>query len=474
MRSFEYYSYTPPPPPPPIADKLIPFSIANKVPVKLNLEKHNYISWSSFFTIHLGSFGLKPHIEDKASSSDPEWCKLDDIIKMWILESLCDSLQEQVVSTPGNVKDLWDHLEKLFHDNKNVRAINLDNELRSLKIGNMSINDYYTKLKFMADRLKNLRSPVSEKNLVIYVVNGLNSHFATIVEIIHREPLPSFETTQNKLLLKESTLNNVAEHATNFDSSTSSPTILMATKPKQKALFHADWTLSRYKARLVANGSSQQLGIDCDETFSPVVKPATIHTVLSLARSLYGLKQAPHAWFKRFVGYAIRAGFYHSRCDSLLFILRQGSQVAYSLINVDDIILTTSSNALFHQIITSLHQVAIQLRERAHMTNYNPSRILVDIESIMGPKGVLVQDPTLYRSLAGGLQYLTFTRPYLSYAVQQLCLYMHDLREPHLAALKRILRYGGLWILDFTYIYLLLPLLLVVQMQIWTGCPSTR
>ncbi|GKC33316.1 ribonuclease H-like domain-containing protein [Tanacetum coccineum] len=110
-----------------------------------------------------------------------------------------------------------------------------------------------------------------------------------------------------------------------------------------KHKFHADGTLSRYKARLVANGSSQQLGVDFDETFSPVVKPATIRTVLSrvlshkwlihkldvknaflnddlsetvymhqppgfvdarfpnhvcrLQRSLYGLKQAPRAWF---------------------------------------------------------------------------------------------------------------------------------------------------------------------------------
>ncbi|GKG17466.1 ribonuclease H-like domain-containing protein [Tanacetum coccineum] len=44
-------------------------------------------------------------------------------------------------------------------------------------------------------------------------------------------------------------------------------------------------TLSRYKAQLVANGSSQQLGIDFDETFSPVVKPTTIRTVLSLVVS---------------------------------------------------------------------------------------------------------------------------------------------------------------------------------------------
>ncbi|GKA67284.1 ribonuclease H-like domain-containing protein [Tanacetum coccineum] len=49
--------------------------------------------------------------------------------------------------------------------------------------------------------------------------------------------------------------------------------------------FHADGTLSRYKARLVANSSNQQHGVDFDETFSLVVKPATIRTVLSLVVS---------------------------------------------------------------------------------------------------------------------------------------------------------------------------------------------
>nr|GEW09455.1 ribonuclease H-like domain-containing protein [Tanacetum cinerariifolium] len=48
---------------------------------------------------------------------------------------------------------------------------------------------------------------------------------------------------------------------------------------------HADGSLSRYKARLVANRRNQQQGIDCEETFSPVVKPTTIRTVLSLVVS---------------------------------------------------------------------------------------------------------------------------------------------------------------------------------------------
>nr|GEU87715.1 ribonuclease H-like domain-containing protein [Tanacetum cinerariifolium] len=267
-----------------------------------------------------------------------------------------------------------------------------------------------------------------------------------------------------------------------------------------KHKFHADGTLSCYKARLVANGSSQQLGVDFDETFGPVVKPATICTVLNLVvsrewpihqldvknaflngdlsktvymhqapgfvdarflnhvfrlqRSLYGLNQAPHAWFQRFAGYATRAGFYHSRCDSSLFICRHGSQVAYLLIYVDDIILTAFSPTLLQQIIDSLHnefdmtdlgalnyflgiyadrnstglflsqkKYALQLLERAHTVHCNPSRTPVDTESKLGPDGVPVQDPTLYRSLASGLQHLTFTRPDLSYAVQSTSCY---------------------------------------------------
>nr|GFA68798.1 copia protein [Tanacetum cinerariifolium] len=192
------------------------------------------------------------------------------------------------------------------------------------------------------------------------------------------------------------------------------------------------------KARLVANGSSQQLGIDCDETFSPVVKPATIRTVLSLAVfRKWPIHQldVKNAFLNGDLSETVYMhqppGFVDSRrCDSSLFILRQGSQVAYLLIYVDDIILTASSTYLLQQVITSLHnefdmtglgalnyfigisatrhstglflsqkQYAIELLARVHMTNCNSSRTPVDTDSKLGPEGVSVQDPTLYRSL---------------------------------------------------------------------------
>ncbi|GKC98813.1 ribonuclease H-like domain-containing protein, partial [Tanacetum coccineum] len=69
-----------------------------------------------------------------------------------------------------------------------------------------------------------------------------------------------------------------------------------------------------------------------------------------------------------------------------------GSQVAYLLIYVDDIILTTSFPALLQQIIDSLHSEFDMTDLEA--LNY----FLVDTESKIGPEGVPVQDPTLSTS----------------------------------------------------------------------------
>ena len=50
---------------------------------------------------------------------------------------------------------------------------------------------------------------------------------------------------------------------------------------------NSDRSFARYKARLVGDGSSQQVGVDCLETFTPVVKPTAIRVVLSLALSRF-------------------------------------------------------------------------------------------------------------------------------------------------------------------------------------------
>nr|GEU75231.1 ribonuclease H-like domain-containing protein [Tanacetum cinerariifolium] len=242
------------------------------------------------------------------------------------------------------------------------------------------------------------------------------------------------------------------------------------SSPIPKSLFHAlrdpNWKQAmcdEYKA-LINNKTWGQFYMHQPSGFTD---SAHSDYVFLLQKSLYGLKQASRVWFQRFSSYAIRAGFYHSKTDSSLFIFHKGPDTAYLLLYVDDIILTASYTSFLQRIISSLHaefamtdlgppnyflgisatrttsgiflcqtKYATEILEQAHMLNCNPCRTPVDTEKKLGPEGSPVTDPTLYRSLAGALQYLIFTRPDLSYAVQQLCLYMHDPREPHINAMK--------------------------------------
>jgi hypothetical protein len=110
------------------------------------------------------------------------------------------------------------------------------------------------------------------------------------------------------------------------------------------------------------------------------------------------------------------------------------------------------------------------------MSDCKPCSTPVDTQAKLSKDdGPPVTDMTSYRSLTNALQYLTFSRPDIAYAVQQVCLHMHTLREPHLTALKRILRYLR-DSLDYGLLLRPSPTLeLVVYTDAdWAGCPDTR
>jgi hypothetical protein len=93
-------------------------------------------------------------------------------------------------------------------------------------------------------------------------------------------------------------------------------------------------------------------------------------------------------------------------------------------------------------IFLSQRQYTMEIIEREGLVDYKPCTTPVNtLSKLSGYTGDPVSDPTHYSSLVGALQYLTFTRPNLSYVVQQVCLHMHDLRETHMIALRHILRY---------------------------------
>ena len=110
------------------------------------------------------------------------------------------------------------------------------------------------------------------------------------------------------------------------------------------------------------------------------------------------------------------------------------------------------------------------------MSSCKSSSTPVDTEAkLSASSGNSYHDPTEYQSLAGALQYLTFTRSGISYVVQQVCLFMHDPKTQHMSALKRIIRYIH-DTLDFDlHLYPSSVNKLVSYTDAdWAGCPDTR
>ncbi|KAI5318259.1 hypothetical protein L3X38_037967 [Prunus dulcis] len=89
--------------------------------------------------------------------------------------------------------------------------------------------------------------------------------------------------------------------------------------------------------------------------------------------------------------------------------------------------------------------------------------------------GEPLSDPTEYRRLVGSLQYLTLTRPDISFAVQHVAQFMSIPRTSHLAAAKRILRYlKGTLQLGLVFQSSSSPLALHAYSDAdWAGCPDT-
>jgi hypothetical protein len=97
-------------------------------------------------------------------------------------------------------------------------------------------------------------------------------------------------------------------------------------------------------------------------------------------------------------------------------------------------------------------QFAHDIPERPGMVDCKPVLTSVDTQAKVSVESEpLVVHLTHFSSLAGALKYLTFTSSDIAYAIQQVCLHMHDLREPYLTAMKDILCYlRAPWILDFS------------------------
>ncbi|KAK1602778.1 hypothetical protein QYE76_018575 [Lolium multiflorum] len=98
------------------------------------------------------------------------WGRDDYTVLSWIYGSVSVDLLGIVMRPGATARVIWDAIENLFRDNKKHCAIQLEADLRNTPQGDLSISDYYVKLKTLADSLGDVDQPVSDLHTFFVVI----------------------------------------------------------------------------------------------------------------------------------------------------------------------------------------------------------------------------------------------------------------------------------------------------------------
>ncbi|GJU08739.1 ribonuclease H-like domain-containing protein [Tanacetum coccineum] len=264
----------------------------------------------------------------------------------------------------------------------------------------------------------------------------------------------------------------------------------------------------RNKARLVAQGYTQEEGIDYDEVFAPVARIEAIRLFLAYAsfkdfvvyqmdvksaflygkieeevyvcqppgfedpdfpdrvykveKALYGLHQAPRAWYETLSTYLLDNEFQRGKIDKTLFIKRYKGDILLVQVYVDDIIFGSTKKELCIEFEKLMHE-KFQMSSMGELTFFlglqkfgftevkTPSTQIETQKPLLKDEDGEEVDVHMYRSMIGSLMYLTSSRPDIMFAVCACARYQVNPKVSHLHAVKMIFRYLkgqpklGLW-----------------------------
>ncbi|GJV11551.1 retrovirus-related pol polyprotein from transposon TNT 1-94 [Tanacetum coccineum] len=212
------------------------------------------------------------------------------------------------------------------------------------------------------------------------------------------------------------------------------------------------------------------------------VDPEFPNHVYRLKKALYGLKQAPRAWYDKLSSFLIEHHFTKGIVDPTLFTRRHGDDILLVQIYVDDIIFG-STKPVFAKRFEKL------MKDNFEMSMIGEMKFFLGLQVHQSPRGIFIcqsqytmdilkkhgmekcdtistpmattkldadlqgtpVDQTKYRSMIGGLMYLTASRPDIAFATFVCARYQARPTEKHLKEVKRIFRYlrqtinMGLW-----------------------------
>lgn len=175
------------------------------IPVTLDSIANNFNKWRGLFLVVLGKYALTRHVlYDEALSDRPVWVQMDCTVLTWIYGTVSNDLLQSLMIHSFNARGAWRFLEDEFLNHSESRALLLETQFRNLRQGSMSVGDYCRRLETMAATLGEFGDPISDRQMVLTLLRGLNSKFRHMVSNLkmHR-PFPTFAEARTHLQLEE-------------------------------------------------------------------------------------------------------------------------------------------------------------------------------------------------------------------------------------------------------------------------------
>ncbi|WVZ01058.1 hypothetical protein V8G54_027127 [Vigna mungo] len=306
-------------------------------PVSPVLNTTNYHSWSRSFITTLSA-------------------------KNKFVHSVSPSIRESIIWMDYTL-DIWNDPKNRFSQGDLAKISNLQMEATTLSQGELSVNEFFTKLRVLWDKIDSFRL----------------------------DPICTCKPKEKKLPYTVSTSHSLCS----FDLLHIDIWGLI-----YKIKYNSDGSINRYKTHLVAKGYNQIEGLDYLDTFAPVAKLTTVRLLLAIAasqcwslkqldvnnaflhgdlhedvymkvppsltttttnqvcklqRSLYGLKKVGRQWYAKLHHFLLSHNYTSSTSDNSLFLKHDGNYTTTLIIYVDDIIITENNDGEIQRLTDLLH-----------------------------------------------------------------------------------------------------------------------
>ncbi|PNY01489.1 copia-like polyprotein, partial [Trifolium pratense] len=245
--------------------------------ISVKLDRDNYPLWKSLVLPLIRGCKFDGYIlgtkecpeqfvtsADKSKKVNPDfqdWMADDQALLGWLMNSMAIDIATQLLHCETS-KQLWDEAQSLAGAHTKSRIIYLKSEFHNTRKGEMKMEEYLIKMKNLSDKLKLSGSPISNSDLMIQTLNGLDAEYNPVVVKLSDQINLSWVDVQAQLLAFESRLDQL----NNFSGLTLNASANFANKTEFRGnKFHSrgNWRRSNFRGMRGGRGKGRMSNTKC-------------------------------------------------------------------------------------------------------------------------------------------------------------------------------------------------------------------